>query len=325
VRRLPTVSPRIFERIAWAALAVLTLIVFTGAAVRLTGSGLGCPDWPKCNGASLAPELKLHGLIEFGNRLLTGVVGLPCLLAFAAAFRRRPYRRDLVLIAGLLPLGVLGQAVLGGMTVWYGLAPVWVMGHHLLSMLLLVAAVSLVWRARHEPGTRPRATDRAATWSVRALVPFGFVVIFAGTVATAAGPHAGGEGTGDDVVRLAWYGADTLEWAIKQHARLAAALGLAAVAVWFGLRRRGADRTARRAITAACVLFAAQGVVGTAQYLLELPAEIVWLHVALASLTWISLLWAAAAAGRLAPAAPAAAGPAPGAARAAEAPELVAR
>ena len=304
MRRLPTVTQRAFERIAWAALGVLTLIVFTGAAVRLTGSGLGCPDWPSCNGASLAPEMQIHGLIEFGNRLLTGVVAFPCLLAFAASFRRRPYRRDLMLIAGLLPLGVLAQAILGGMTVWYDLAPSWVMGHHMLSMLLIVAAVALVWRARHEPGSRPRATDRQATWAPRALVPFGFIVIFAGTVATAAGPHAGGEGTGDEVVRLDWYGADTLEWAIKGHARLAAALGFATLAVWFLLRRRGTDAGALRPLTAACLLLAAQGVVGTAQYLLELPAEIVWVHVVLASLTWISLLWAAAAAGRLAPRAP---------------------
>ncbi len=321
MRRLPTVTPTRYARIAWAALAVLTLIVFTGAAVRLTGSGLGCPDWPKCNGASLAPELQVHGLIEFGNRLLTGVVAFPCILAFAAAFRRRPYRRDLMLIAGLLPLGVLAQAVLGGMTVWYGLAPEWVMGHHLLSMLLIVAAVSLVWRARHETGSRPRSTDRTATWAVRALVPFGFIVIFAGTVATAAGPHAGGEGTGDEVVRLRWQGLDTLEWAIKGHARLAAALGFAAVAVWFLLRRRGAAADRLRPLTAACVLLAAQGVVGTVQYLLELPAEIVWVHVALASLTWIALLWAAAAGGRLAPAA---AGP-PAAPEPAETLELVAR
>jgi cytochrome c oxidase assembly protein subunit 15 len=107
--RLPTVSARTYERVAWAALAVLTLIVFTGAAVRLTGSGLGCPDWPKCQGGRLTPELDTHGLIEFGNRVLTGVVGLPCIAAFLLAFRRRPYRRDLTRIAAILPLGVLGR------------------------------------------------------------------------------------------------------------------------------------------------------------------------------------------------------------------------
>ena len=300
--RIPTLSPRAYERIAWAALAVLTLIVFTGAAVRLTGSGLGCPDWPRCDGSSLAPELQTHGLIEFGNRLLTFLVALPCVAAFFGAFRRRPYRRDLRRIAFLLPLGVLGQAVLGGLTVWYGLAPGWVMAHHGLSMLLLIAAVALVWRARHEPGTRPVATDRGATWAVRALLPLGAITIFAGTVATAAGPHTGGEGTGDVVPRLRWYGGETLDWAIKGHARIAAVFGLLAVGVWFLLRRRNADRVTRRSLTLVCLALAAQGVIGTVQYALELPAGIVWIHVALASLTWIALLWSVAAAGRLAPA-----------------------
>lgn len=323
MRRLPIVTPRTYLRIAYAALGVLTLIVFTGAAVRLTGSGLGCPDWPKCHGG-LTPELDTHTAIEFGNRLLTGVVAFPCILAFLAAFRRRPYRRDLARLAFLLPLGVLAQAVLGGMTVLYDLAPSWVIGHFLLSMLLLVAAVSLVWRARHEPGERPRSTDRAATWSVRALAPLGFVAISAGTVATAAGPHAGGEGTGDDVERIEWFGLETLEWAIKGHARIAALLGLAAVAVWWLLRRRGADPVTRRAMTAACLLLGAQGVVGTTQYLLELPAGIVWVHVALAALTWIALLWAVAAAGRLEPA-DASPAPAPATTPEAEPRPLVAR
>jgi cytochrome c oxidase assembly protein subunit 15 len=300
VRRLPTVSPRTYERFAWSALAVLTLIVFTGAAVRLTGSGLGCPDWPKCHGG-LSPELDTHTAIEFGNRLLTGIVAIPCLLAFLGALRRRPYRRDLMLIGALLPLGVLGQAVLGGMTVVYGLEPGWVMAHHWLSMLLLIAAVTLVWRARHEPGDRPLATDRVSTWAVRALLPLGAITIFAGTVATAAGPHAGGEGTGDEVVRLQWFGLDTLDWAIHQHARIAALFGVATVAVWFLLRRRGADPATRSALARTAVLLAAQGVVGTTQYLLELPAEIVWVHVALAALTWLTLLWTVASAGRLAP------------------------
>jgi cytochrome c oxidase assembly protein subunit 15 len=295
VRRLPTVTPRAYERIALAALAVLTLIVFTGAAVRLTGSGLGCPDWPKCHGG-LTPELDTHTFIEFGNRLLTGVVALPCIAAFFAAFRRRPYRRDLTRIAVILPLGVLGQAVLGGMTVWYGLAPGWVMAHHALSMLLLIAAVALVWRARHEPGERPRATDKRMVWAIRALVPLGGITIFAGTVATAAGPHAGGEGTGDDVVRLQWFGLDTLDWAIHQHARIAAVLGVAALGAWWFARRAEPTRTTRRALTVLCLLMAAQGVIGTTQYLLELPAEIVWVHVVLASMTWLSILWSVAAA-----------------------------
>jgi heme a synthase len=298
LRRLPIVTPSTYARMAEAALAVLTLIVFTGGAVRLTGSGLGCPDWPKCHGG-VAPPLDTHTVIEFGNRLLTGVVALPCILAAVFAFRRRPFRRELVVPAVLLPLGVLSQAVLGGLTVVYGLEPGWVMAHHGLSMLLLIAAVVLVWRARHEPAPAPRHPDRVAAWGVRALLPLAAITVFAGTVATAAGPHAGGEGTDDVVPRLQWFGLDTLDWAIHQHARLAAILGVGSVVVWWGLRRRGADAETRRAVTVLCCLLAVQGVIGTTQYLLELPSELVWVHVALAALTWLAVIWSACSAGRL--------------------------
>jgi len=296
-----TFTPREYRYVAYAALAVCTLIVFTGAAVRLTGSGLGCPEWPRCEGTRLTPELHTHGIIEFSNRVMTSVVAIPCLLAALLAWRRRPFRRDLAWIALALPFGVLGQAVLGGLTVLYGLDPGWVIGHFLLSMALLVAAVALAWRATFEPGERPLATDRLMTWAVRALLVPGALTLSLGTIATAAGPHAGGEGTGDVVPRLRWRGAETLDWAIHQHGALATLLGLSAVGVWFLARARKADDQTRNALTAVCVLLACQGLVGGTQYALKLPAEIVWFHVVLAALTWISLLWATAAAGKLAP------------------------
>lgn len=302
---LPTVSPRRFEQLAWVALAFLTLIILTGVAVRVTGSGLGCPDWPRCyEDGPVFASTGTHSYIEFANRLLTGAVGIAALAAFVGAFRRRPFRRDLAKLSALLPLGVASQALLGGLTVRLDLAPVTVMAHHLLSIAILVAAVSLVWRARHEPGTRPRRTDRRLVWSVRALAPLGAITIFAGTVATATGPHAGGSGTGDEVARLTFFGSGTVDWAIHQHGRIATVLGLLAAGLWLYLRRRpgAGDRDQRRALTVLCALLAAQGVVGFTQYLLELPAELVWLHVALASLSWITILWAVAATGRLAPA-----------------------
>src|SRR3954466_7736066 len=129
-----TFSPREYRYVVYAALTACTLIVFTGAAVRLTGSGLGCPTWPKCDGGRLTPELQVHGLIEFSNRVMTTIVTIPCLAAAVLARRRRPFRRDLAIIALLLPLGVLGQAVMGGLTVLYGLAPGWVIGQLPLSM-----------------------------------------------------------------------------------------------------------------------------------------------------------------------------------------------
>src|SRR5215212_2067819 len=261
LRRLPTLTPAAYQRVAEIALAALTLIVFTGAAVRLTGSGLGCPDWPKCYGG-VAPPLETHAWIEYGNRLLSGLVGLAAVAAGVLAFRRRPFRRDLARLGMLLPLGVVGQAVLGGFTVRNHLAPGFVMGHFALSMLVLCAAVALAWRARYEPGERPRRLDRRAVWAVRGLLPIGALTIFFGTAATAAGPHAGGGGTGDTIDRLEWKGADTLDWAIHQHGRIAAALGVAAVAVWLLLRRRDVDPELGRAMTLTCVLLAAQGAVG---------------------------------------------------------------
>src|SRR5918998_250710 len=108
-----TVTPSGYRRVAEAALAVCTLIVFTGAAVRLTGSGLGCPDWPRCDGTRLTPELSIHGLIEFGNRLFSVVVAVPCVAAAVLAWRRRPFRRDLAIVSLLVVAGVGLQAVMG--------------------------------------------------------------------------------------------------------------------------------------------------------------------------------------------------------------------
>jgi heme a synthase len=293
------ISPHAYQRVALVALAALTAIVLTGAAVRLTGSGLGCPDWPKCYGKAVAP-LETHAVIEYGNRILSGLVGLAAVAAGLLAWYRRPFRRDLALIGALLPIGVVSQAVLGGFTVRNHLAPGFVMGHFGLSMLILVAAVALAWRASYEPGERPRSADRVSVWAVRALVPLGAVTIFAGTAATAAGPHAGGQ-DGEKINRLDFKGGGTLDWAIHQHARIAATLGVAAVVVWLLLRRREADPVVRRAVTALVVLLAVQAGVGALQYALELPSEIVWVHVSLAALTWLSVLWSTAAAGRLVP------------------------
>jgi cytochrome c oxidase assembly protein subunit 15 len=298
-----TFTPREFRYVTYAALAVCAIIVFSGAAVRLTGSGLGCPDWPRCDGTSLTPELSSHALIEFGNRLMTSVVALPCLLAVWAAWRRRPFRRDLLLIAVLLPLGVAAQAVWGGFTVIFDLAPGWVIMHFLLSMLLLVANVALAWRATFEPGSRPPARDRVSMWAARLLVLPGFASLTGGTIVTAAGPHAGGSGTGDVVERITWHGAgDTLRWAIERHSTTGTILGLSSVAVWLLVRRRDRDPLLMRTTTLVCVLVAVQGLVGILQWQSALPPGLVWIHVVLATLTWITILTSAAAAGRLQPA-----------------------
>lgn len=301
------------------ALASLVLIVLTGSAVRLTGSGLGCPDWPKCHGGTVPPA-DINAVIEYGNRLLTGFVGLAVIAACGLAFFRNPYRRHLAWIGGLLPLGVLGQAVLGALVVKFHLAPGLVMCHFILSMMLLDAAFALAWCSRYEPGERRKSSDFWGVWSVRALIPLGQLTILAGTIATASGPHPG-DHDGELVHRFDFYGGGTLEWVVQRHAALATLYGLAAIGVWFFLRRPGGDRRALKPLTVVLALLAVQGVVGGVQWALELPGTLVWVHVALATGNWLAMLWTVAAAGwlepRRKPAAaepPRAAGAAPGAA-----------
>jgi heme a synthase len=293
------VTPTQYRRVAYATLAALTVIVMTGAAVRLTGSGLGCPNWPKCYGSAL-PPLSTHALIEFGNRAISALVGVLTVVACILAFTRRPFRRDLAVISLLLPLGVAAQAVLGGYTVKEHLAPGFVMAHFSLSMLILIAAGALAWRARYEPGSRPRSNERLTVWSVRALAPLCGLTIFAGTAATAAGPHAGGS-PGQRIHRLHFKGADTLTWVVHQHAAIAALFGVAVIAVWLLRRHRGAGEDVLEPLTALGILVAAQGLVGSVQYELHLPTDMVWVHVVLATMTWLAVLWAVAAAGRLVP------------------------
>jgi heme a synthase len=292
-----TVTPRQFTYFAYVALAALTLIVLSGAAVRLTGSGLGCPHWPRCYG-KVYPPLTTHALIEFSNRMITVPVSLAAGAAWLAAWRRRPYRRDLVWLGALLPLGVVGQAVLGGFTVRGQLDYGWVMGHFALSMLILAAATALAWRAAHEPGERPAGGDRLLVNGVRALMVLGGVTIVAGTAATAAGPHAGGS-PGQRINRLDFDGKATMDFVIHRHAELGLLFGLLAVGMWWLARQRGADPLLRRTLTWLCVLIALQGAVGLDQYETHLPTELVWVHVGLACACWLACLWATCAAGRL--------------------------
>jgi heme a synthase len=303
------ISPHRYAQVTLVALGALALIVLTGAGVRLTDSGLGCPDWPRCYGGT-TPPLETHAVIEYGNRLLTGFVGFAVIAAAVLAFFRRPYRWHLAMFGALLPLGVIGQAILGALVVKYHLAPGLVMSHFILSMMLLDAAFALMWCSRYEPWERRRSQDRLGVWAVRALIPFGQLTILMGTIATASGPHAGAHDS-ELVHRFDFYGTDTLEWVVQRHAVVATVYGLATIAVWFLLRRPGGDRRAVKPLTVVLALLALQGAVGAFQWYLELPTEIVWVHIALATANWLAMLWSVAAAGRLEPrdeAAPAARG-----------------
>jgi cytochrome c oxidase assembly protein subunit 15 len=293
------ISPPRYAQVTAVALGALSLIVLTGAGVRLTGSGLGCPDWPKCYGQTV-PPLNSHAVIEYGNRLLTGFVGIAVIAASVLAWYRKPFRGHLALFGALLPVGVIGQAILGALVVKYHLAPGLVMLHFILSMMLLDAAFALAWCSRYEPTDRRRSGDRLGVWAVRGLIPIGQLTIAAGTVATASGPHAGAH-AGQLVHRFAFEGNGTLEWVVQRHAAIATVYGLAAIGVWLVLRRPGGDRRALRPLSVVIGLLALQGVLGGVQWWLKLPTEIVWLHVAIATANWLAMLWTVATAGRLAP------------------------
>ena len=298
LERLPRIGPRAYARVTKVAFVLLVLIVFTGAAVRLTGSGLGCPTWPKCHGHLVTTKLDYHGAVEYGNRLITGLVGMGAIAAALLAFLRRPFRKDLAWLGVALPLGVMAQAGLGGLVVLYGLAPGWVMGHFLLSLTVLVAAFSLMWRARTDE--QAPLEDRRTVLAARALLPIAAFVLVLGTLATGSGPHPGTHGN-EVASRFTFHGGNTMDWIIHWHGRFSTFFGLCALALWFYLRRNNANAQVRRAATALCLLLAAQGVVGFIQYENRLPTGVVWVHVCLATLTWLSVLWTVAAAGRLAP------------------------
>jgi cytochrome c oxidase assembly protein subunit 15 len=165
-----------------------------------------------------------------------------------------------------------------------------------------VAGAVLVWRQRAEPDTPPPATERWLWLTVRGLVAYGGLVIVAGTFATAAGPHAGGAGTGDVVARLDAWGAGTLKTIIHLHGHMATALGILAVVVWGMAWWRRAGWELRVPLTALCVGVAVQGVVGLVQYHNALPATVVWVHASLGAVLWLSLVWCWLGAGRPAPA-----------------------
>jgi cytochrome c oxidase assembly protein subunit 15 len=281
--RLPRLSPRAYQRITLLAIFAQVFITVSGAAVRLTGSGLGCSDWPTCEqGRVVAPMGDLHAWIEFGNRLVTGLVSISVILAVLGAFGRVPRRADLCWWASGLVVGVLANAVLGGITVLTHLTPEIVMAHFLLSIALIWNAVVLHERAGHDgsPGL-PLVPARVRTLA-RVLVALAGVALFTGTIVTGTGPHGG------DVT------VERLPFEITEVARvhsLAAWLFLV-VAVWTlaELRRSGTpadvDRRAKLLVGAVLV----QGAIGYVQYFTSVPPGLVLLHVLGSTLVWIAAL-----------------------------------
>jgi heme a synthase len=283
--RLPTISPLTFRRLAVAAAVAMGAIVVTGAAVRLTGSGLGCPTWPRCTQTSIASPLSYHGLIEFGNRVLTSVVGVYVGLVAVAVLLRSPRRRDLTWFAWSLVGGFIGQAVIGGLSVLYDLSPPWVMAHFLLSMLMVWASLVLVHRADPAWTPRPPAARRELVLLGRLLVTVAGVVLVLGTVTTGTGPHAG---DGAHHVRRLGF---PLERVTQLHADSALLLTGLVVATLFAVRLTDVSDVVRRRSVLLAAAVGVQVVIGYTQYFLNLPPGVVELHVAGATVLWAATIW----------------------------------
>jgi cytochrome c oxidase assembly protein subunit 15 len=271
------------RRLALAALVANTVIVLTGGAVRLTDSGLGCPTVPRCVDGSYVPTPATagHGLIEFGNRMLTFVLTAVVLAALVGTIRHRPRRRPLVRLATVVALGVPAQAVLGAVTVLTDLNPWTVAGHFLLSMGILAIAVTL-WARSRELSDRPAAAVvRPEMLALgRTLVAVTAAVLALGTVVTGSGPHAGDAAaprTGLDLENVAQLHADAVLLLI----------GLT-VATVLGLRATGAPAAVRRAAAGLLAIEVGQGLLGFVQYFTGIPALLVGAHLLGACLVWIA-------------------------------------
>lgn len=283
-------------RIAQVVVALVVLNVVTGGAVRLTDSGLGCPDWPTCSRHHLTPPLSLHPAIEFGNRLVVVALCIGAAVALVAALRRRPWRRDLVWLSAGLVGGVLGEAVLGGVVVYTKLNPYAVMTHFMVGIALLTDATVLALRAGRDVTARSGdagsgmvlaagrlKVSRPTLWLSRAVVAVLAIAVAAGTAATAAGPHAGGKGAKrlpaplGDIVRV--------------HSGIVLVLvALTVVLVAVLLRQQTPASVTERARTLVALMIA-QGVIGYTQYFSHLPALLVGVHVFGATVVWTAMLW----------------------------------
>ena len=270
---------RWMKQLAWASLASQILIVVTGAAVRLTGSGLGCPTWPKCTDESLitVPEMGIHGIIEFANRLLTFVLAAIAIATFIAAFRfRKQNSKKLITPSVLLGLGIVAQALIGGVTVLTGLNS-WVVGlHFVVSGVLIAIATVLVSRVYSPNPTAISYGAHLATWPV---VLLGFLAIAFGIVVTGAGPHAGDSETPRN-------GLDLEIWQhIHSYPAYLLALALAVALISQLRAEAGAKKSlATKLIAATLLATAAQAILGVIQARLGVPPLLVGLHMLGASI-----------------------------------------
>ncbi|MGY1662074.1 heme A synthase [Geodermatophilus sp. SYSU D00705] len=263
------VSPAVVSRLALANAVANGAIVVTGGAVRLTGSGLGCPTWPRCTEKSFVatPELAGHGVIEFGNRLLTFVLAAVAIATVVAVFRST--RRDLRGLAVLAFLGIPAQALLGGVTVLTGLNP-WTVAAHFLVSSVLVAVTTVLWLRSREPGVGQLLVRRPFALLVSGIAVATAAVLVLGTVVTGSGPHSGDPGAGRT-------GFDP-ELVSQLHADSVFLLLGLTVALLVALHATDSPGRLRRAARDLLAVQLAQGVVGYVQYFTDLPIALVLLH-----------------------------------------------
>jgi len=267
---LPTAfSPATVSRVALANAVANGVIVVTGGAVRLTGSGLGCPTWPRCTDASfvVTPELAGHGIVEFGNRLLTFVLTAVAIATVVVVFRS--VRRDLRTLAVIGFLGIPAQALLGGVTVLTGLNPWTVAAHFLLSMVL-VAVATILWLRSREPGVGRPLLRPPFVLLVSGITAVTAVVLALGTVVTGSGPHSGDPKAGRT-------GFDP-ELVSQLHADVVFLLIGLTVALLVALYATDSPGRVRRAARDLLLVQLAQGAVGYVQYFTHLPVAVVLLH-----------------------------------------------
>ncbi|MEV7129523.1 COX15/CtaA family protein [Streptomyces sp. NPDC093260] len=280
-----TPQPRTVRRAALAALVMAVVIVVTGGAVRLTGSGLGCPTWPTCTDDSLTTTraMGFHGAIEFGNRMLTYVLCAAVGWAIIAARSAKPWRRGLTRLGWLQFWIVMGNAVLGGIVVLVGLNPYTVAAHFLLSTAL-IAVATVMWQRTREGDAEPRPlVGKAVQQLVWFLVVASVLLITVGTVVTGAGPHAG-DSAEVERIRLDW------ETIAKAHAVLAWIVVTLTFALWFVLKAVDAPKGPLDRTRDLFVVLLLQGVIGYVQYFTHLPEALVAAHMLGSCLMWIGVL-----------------------------------
>ena len=278
-------GPRALRWGTTAALVVSILIVVTGGVVRVTGSGLGCPTWPQCEAGSLptTPALGIHGLIEFGNRVLTSVLVLAVGWAIVAAALQRPWQRTLARLTWSQFWLVIVNAVAGGITVLVGLDPYVVALHFVLAFALLTTT-TLAWHRTRQSAaaTTVHGAVGATAWALAAAAA---VLVVLGTVVTGAGPHSGDSVAVPRITVVPW----TVLTAM--HGTIAVVVVVLAVVLLVQLRAGGASTAlARRRVAVLLAVLASQALIGIVQALTGLPGGLVVLHLLGAALVWVGVL-----------------------------------